>query len=104
MLNAFKVQDKEHFVSYVQVYKKKSSVLAGLFISSVKLSSLLCGWLPTVRVLNSSISYVLYIWERGDSNISVWNVCFLAMATIERNTGLWEKTDMFDSEGKHSSA
>lgn len=34
----------------------------------------------------------------------VWNVCFLAMATIERNAGLWEKTDTFDSEGKHSCA
>lgn len=24
----------------------------------------------------------------------VWNVCFLAMATIERNAGLWEKTGL----------
>lgn len=24
----------------------------------------------------------------------VWNVCFLAMATIERNARLWEKTGL----------
>lgn len=40
--------------------------------------------------------------ERGLER--VWNVCLLAMATKERNPGLWEKTDMFDSEGKHSCA
>lgn len=46
---------------------------------------------------------MFYIYGREGTQ-RVWNVCFLAMATIERNAGLWEKTDMFDSEGKHSCA
>lgn len=35
--------------------------------------------------------YVLYMGEKGLKR--VWNVCFLAMATMEGNAGLWEKTD-----------
>lgn len=64
MLDAFKIQDKEHFVSHVQVYiQKNCSVLPDLRISSVKLRSLLCGWLPSVCILNSSIS-MFYIYGR----------------------------------------
>lgn len=35
--------------------------------------------------------YVLYMGEKGLK--CVWNVCFLAMATMEGNAGLWEKID-----------
>lgn len=82
-------------VRYKKKTKKKTncSVLADLFISSVRLSSLLCGWLPTECVCwTVPFLCVTYMGEKGLGR--VWNVCFLAMATIERNAWLWEKTGL----------
>lgn len=64
MLNAFKMQDKEHFVSYVQVLKKKRFCSCRLIQIECKAQRLAL-WVASysVCILNSSIS-MFYIYGR----------------------------------------
>lgn len=77
MLNAFQIQDKEHFVSYGQVLKKKKkttrkpTVLFSETYSYQVRGSAPCsvgGFLQSMYVEQFHF-YVLYIWERRDSDV-----------------------------------